>query len=116
MLMLAATLLLIAAASGGWVMARKIWRGSMPPAHLALGHGILVAPALVLAAYAVSKPGTPRAGSIGIALLMGAALGGFVLVAFHARRKLPPRNLVIAHAAAAAAGILALLVAAIFPA
>jgi hypothetical protein len=45
---------------------------------------------------------------IAAALLVIAALGGFVLVSFHIRKQAPPRALAGVHALAAVAGFLSL--------
>jgi hypothetical protein len=112
-MMFAAALLLIAAASGGFIMARKIFRGAMPPAHLILGHGLLVVPALAVAAYSASRPEAPSLAKTAIAVLLAAAVGGFLLLAFHVRSTLPPKAFVVVHGVAAVAGIACLLIAAL---
>lgn len=111
-LLLVVAVLLIAAASGGFVMARKIWRGVVPPAHLALGHGLLVMPALPLALLAAHLAGSSLAKSA-VAVLLAAAVGGVLMLVFRAKGRLPPRALVAAHGLAAGAGILGLVAAAV---
>ena len=45
---------------------------------------------------------------IALLILIVAALGGFFLASFHARKQLPPRTVVFIHAGAAVTGFLLL--------
>ncbi|WP_174209013.1 hypothetical protein [Sphingorhabdus sp. EL138] len=95
------------AALGGIYMAVKILGGNLAPWSVSLLHAGLGAGGLLLliAAYLQGSPGivTP------LAILVAAALGGFLLASYHLRKALPPKAIVVVHALAAVAGVLTLI-------
>jgi hypothetical protein len=106
----AAIVLFALAAVGGVVMALKIRAGELPPKALALGHGALAATGLVLLLIAVLDTGAGGLAAVALVLFVGAALGGFVMFAGHLKERVPTVGLVAAHALAAVAAFVLLLV------
>lgn len=98
------------AAVGGLVLAAHVLRNKFAPWALSLLHAALGATGLVLLIVLLVKGGGAQAHGvlIGFALLLVAALGGFLLASFHLRKKLPPKAIVGVHAAVAVAGFLTL--------
>lgn len=99
---------LLVGALGGAVMAATIFRGRRPPWALTVGHGALGALGLVLLLLAVAG-GAAGLVQAGLAVLVLAALGGFYLVSFHARKMDHPRPVIIVHALAALTGVVLLI-------
>ena len=97
-------------AVGGLVMATRVLRGQLAPWSLSLLHAALGAAGLVLTALVVLGKSADVASIVPIALLILviAALGGFFLASFHARKQLPPRAVVFIHAGLAVVGFLLL--------
>lgn len=108
MLMPALALFALAAVIGVYMLTR-ILGGALPPWLAAILHGAFAATGLLLLLYTVFMTGAPATPVLLFAsvILVIAALGGFVLVSFHARQKAPPKALALIHAAAAVAGFLA---------
>jgi hypothetical protein len=107
------TTLLAVAAAGGLVMAgiRFIGNRSPPPA-LAMLHGFLAAAAVTLLLYAAATVGLPRTALAALALFVAAAVGGAILnLNYHWKQRPLPKGLVVAHAGAAVAGFVLLLIA-----
>jgi hypothetical protein len=101
------------AAVAGLTMAIMHFRGVSPPKTvLAVVHGLFAASGLVALLLALIKTGFGGNPGLAFGLLVVAALGGFVLVSFHAQKKRLPSALVIGHALLAVAGFATLLVAA----
>ena len=105
-----AVLIFAIGAVGGLVMATRVLRNQLAPWALSLLHAALGATGLVLTAIVVL--GNPEAVSsvvpIALLILVVAALGGFFLASFHARRQLPSRGVVFTHAGLAVVGFLLL--------
>lgn len=101
-----ATVLLGLTALGGLLMAAIRFAGAdRPPSWLAMAHGLLAASGLTLLLYDAFTAGVPRSVWIGIALLVLAALGGAYLnLAFHAKLRPVPKNIIVVHALLAIAG------------
>lgn len=97
------------AALGGLVLAASVLRNSLAPWALSIIHALLGATGLVLLLLVLLQGTPPQALVIGFALLVVAALGGFFLASFHLRQKLPPKPVVIVHAAVAVIGFASLL-------
>lgn len=95
------------AAVGGLVLATFVLRGKFAPWALSLLHALLGAVGLVLLITLLLQAHSNVL--IGFVLLLVAALGGFFLASFHLRKKLPPKAVVIVHAAVAVIGFLTLL-------
>ena len=98
-------------AVGGLILANSVLRGRMASWALSLLHAALGATGLVLTAIVVLGGSYDVAKIVPIALLIlvVAALAGFFLASFHARKISPPRPAVIAHAGVAVVGFLLLL-------
>jgi hypothetical protein len=92
------------AAVGGLILALHVLRDRFAPWSLSVLHALLGAAGLVLVLLAVvgDEGGSLIVGSL--LTLVLAALGGFFLVSFHARKKLPPKGIVILHALLAVVG------------
>src|SRR5262245_43636887 len=105
-----AVLIFAIGAVGGLIMANSVLRGRMAPWALSLLHAALGATGLVLGGI-VAFGGTADVSSIvpiALLILVVAALGGFFLASFHARKQLPPRAVVFIHAGVAVTGFLLL--------
>lgn len=110
--MILAIVLFALAAAGGLIMAIMRFRGrEQPPLALAVVHGLAAAAGLVALIVIVARGGTPGAASVGLVLLLAAALGGFVLFGNHLKKHPLPIPLMVIHALVAVAGFVALLVA-----
>ena len=103
------------AALGGLLMAGIRFGGKRnPPTWLAMVHGLLGASGLTLVLYAACTTGLPRLAQIGLVLLLLAAAGGAYLnLAYHWKQRPLPAGLTVGHALLAVVGF-ALLVAAAF--
>lgn len=95
-------------AVGGLVLAIHVLRDRFAPWALSLLHALLGAAGLILLIVLLAKGNAPQQVLIGFVLMLVAALGGFFLVSFHARKTLPPKAVVIIHAGVAVAGFLTL--------
>jgi hypothetical protein len=98
------------AALGGLVLAAHVLRGKFAPWALSLLHAVLGATGLVLLIMLLLQGLAAGPVLIGFGLLVLAALGGFFLAAYHLRKKLPPKPVVLIHASVAVIGFLLLLV------
>ena len=98
------------AALGGLVLAAHVLRGKFAPWALSLLHAVLGATGLVLLIRLLLQGLAAGPVLIGFGLLVLAALGGFFLAAYHLRKKLPPKPVVLIHASVAVIGFLLLLV------
>jgi len=106
-----AVLVFAIGAVGGLVLANSVLRGRMASWALSLLHAALGATGLVLTAIVVLGGSYEVAKIVPIALLIlvVAALAGFFLASFHARKTSPPTPAVLAHAGVAVIGFLSLL-------
>jgi hypothetical protein len=97
-------------AVGGLILASHVLRGRLAPWSLSLLHMALGATGLVLTALVVLGGTSGLASIVPIALLvlLAAALGGFYLASFHARKIPPPKPVVVIHAGVAVIGFLLL--------
>jgi FtsH-binding integral membrane protein len=105
-----AVLVFAVGAVGGLILANSVLRGRLASWGLSLLHAALGATGLVLTAIVVLGGSTDVAKIVPTALiiLVVAALAGFFLASYHARKVSPPRGAVIAHAAIAVVGFLLL--------
>jgi hypothetical protein len=112
-MMIQLSLILFAvAAVAGLTMAIIHFRGVSPPRTvLAVLHGLFAASGLVVLLLALIETGFGGRAGIALGLLVVAALGGFVLLSFHAKNQRLPSALVVGHALLAVAGFLTLLLA-----
>ncbi len=97
------------AAVGGVILASHVLRNKFAPWLLSLLHAVLGAIGLILLIVLLIQGPASAQIPIGFVLLLLAALGGFFLASFHVRKKLPPKAVVIVHAAVAVIGFLTLL-------
>jgi hypothetical protein len=109
-----AVIVLTIAAAGGLVMAGiRFARKTNPPAWLSMLHGLLAAAGLTLILYAACTVGIPALATTGLVLLVLAAAGGaFLNLAFQWKQRLLPAAIVVVHASLAVIGFCCLLVAA----
>lgn len=108
MLVYSIALFAVAALFGLYLISR-VFGGRLPPWPAAIMHGLLAASGLLILLYAAFiVGGAPFPVTVAAVLLVVAALGGFVLVSFHARQQVPPKPLAAIHALAAVAGFLTL--------
>ncbi|MFT0533207.1 hypothetical protein ACMHYJ_10340 [Castellaniella hirudinis] len=105
----AAIILFAIAAAGGLILAAHVLRGHFAPWALSVLHALLGAAGLILLILALAQGAASQPVLVGFILLLIAALGGFFLVSFHARKRLPPKAVVIVHALVAVIGFLTLL-------
>ena len=89
------------AALGGLVLAVRHFKGQDRPWPLAILHGLLGASGLVLLILPAVTGGVPALAKTALALFVAAALGGFLLFAFHVQNKRLPSLVVIIHAGVA---------------
>jgi hypothetical protein len=89
------------AALGGLVLAVRHFKGQDRPWPLAILHGLLGAAGLILLLLPVLTGGVPALAKTALALFVAAALGGFLLFAFHIQKKRLPSLVVIIHAGVA---------------
>jgi hypothetical protein len=97
-------------ALGGLVLATSVLRGKLASWGLSLLHAALGATGLVLTAIAVFGATGAKVPHTGLALLLLAiaALGGFFLASFHARKQPGPKAVVLIHAGVAVIGFVLL--------
>ena len=105
-----AVLVFAVGAVGGLILANSVLRGRLAPWSLSLLHAALGAIGLVLTAIVVLGGTTDVASIVSTALLILviAALAGFFLASYHARKLTPPKAAVVAHAGVAVIGFLLL--------
>lgn len=105
-----AVLVFAIGAIGGLVLANSVLRGRLASWALSLLHAALGATGLVLTAIVVLGGSTDVAKIIPTALiiLVVAALAGFFLASYHARKASPPKAAVFVHAGIAVVGFLLL--------
>ena len=101
------------AALGGVVLAIRHFKGQNRPWPLAILHGLLGATGLVLLILPAIAGGVPGLAKTALALFAAAALGGFLLFAFHLRNQRLPSLVVVIHAGVAVLAFI-LLAAAVF--
>lgn len=104
-----AVILFGAAAVLGLVLASSHIKGKVPPLALALLHGLLAATGLVIVIMAVMNAASAGVGTYALIFFVIAALGGFVLITMHLRKRALPMGLIIIHALMAVVGFALLL-------
>ena len=116
MLQIAVIVFALAAAGGLLMAAIRMMSNTNPPSWLAMGHGLLAAAGLTLAIYAALTVGAPTLAKLGIALLLLAAAGGaFLNLAYQQKQRRLPVAVMFGHAGLAVAGFSCLAVAAFLP-
>jgi hypothetical protein len=103
--------LFVLAALGGLVMAGiRFGAGRNPPILIPYLHGLLAGAGLTLLLYAAWLGPVPGAVTIAIVLLLVAAAGGSILnLAYHWRQVPIPKGLTVGHILLAVAGVATLL-------
>jgi FtsH-binding integral membrane protein len=107
-----AVLIFAIGAVGGLILASSVLRDRLPSWGLSILHAALGAAGLVLTAIVVLGSGSADVAKVvpvALLVLVVAALGGFFLASFHARKASPPNAVVIVHAGVAVIGFLLLL-------
>lgn len=108
--MLASALVIFAiAALGGLILASRVLCQKFAPWALSVVHALLGAAGLILLIVLLVQGSATQQVLAGFVILLIAALGGFFLASFHLRKRLPPKIVVIIHAALAIIGFLTLL-------
>ncbi len=102
-----AVIIFAIAALGGLVLASSVLRGKFAPWSLSLLHAALGAAGLILVLLAAMQ-GSGGAVTTALIILLIAAFGGFYLASMHLRKSIPPKGVVIIHAALAVTGFLIL--------
>jgi hypothetical protein len=107
MLVVALALFAVAALFGVYMIMR-VFKAAMPPVAAVIFHGLFAASGLVILVFGVvtGMHSTPVVAAA--ALLVIAALGGFLLLSFQLRKQTPPKPLAAIHALVAVAGFLVL--------
>lgn len=103
-----ALLIFALAAAGGLFLATLHFRGKDRPWPVAILHGLLAATALVILWIGVAVGKAPGHAKLALILFIVAALGGFLLFAFHLQKKRLPSLVVVVHALVAVAAFLIL--------
>jgi hypothetical protein len=113
MLMTAAVLLAITGAGGVAIAAIRFSGRPFPPSWLAMTHGLLASAGLTLLLFAAFTYGLPGWSGLGLVFLLVGAAGGLVLnLAYHWRERPLPISLVVVHAAIAVTGLVLIALAA----
>ena len=104
-----AIVLFLVAAVFGLYMAARILGGQLPLWFAVIVHGALAASGLLVLLSAIVQGATATLATVGAALLVIAALGGFYTFSFQLRKLAPPKPVVMIHAGAAVVGVACLL-------
>ncbi|HEX6929287.1 MAG TPA: hypothetical protein VF267_08555 [Gammaproteobacteria bacterium] len=105
--------LFLLAAVGGLIMATQVFQGRKPTVAIAALHGPLAAIALLMVFWLWMQSGASALMSVGLGVLVIAALGGFFLLSFHVRNKPHPKPVVVLHALLAVTGVVTLVLVAL---
>jgi hypothetical protein len=113
-MLVAAVVLLALTGAGGIAIAAIRFSGRpFPPSWLAMTHGLLASAGLTLLLFAAFTFGLPGGAGLGLVFLLVAAAGGLVLnLAYHWRERPLPISLVVVHAAIAVTGLVLIALAA----
>ena len=106
-----AAILFAIAALGGVIMALMRFSGrDYPPMALSIVHGLFAAAGLVALIAVVVGAAVASAIKLALGLFMVAAVGGFVLFAFHLKKRALPIPIVVIHGLVAVVAFIILLV------
>jgi hypothetical protein len=94
-------------ALGGLILASSVLRGKFAPWSLSLLHAALGAAGLILVLLTILQ-GAAGAITTAFVIFLIAALGGFYLASLHLRKNIPPKAVVVIHAALAVTGFVIL--------
>ena len=103
-------ILFAVAAVGGATLAIRKFTGKGMPLSLAAAHGIFAAAGLIALAVNVYTDSSNKLMNISLVLFIIFALGGFILLSYHLRKKAHPIALIGIHGAGAVVSFLLLLV------
>ncbi len=103
-------ILFAVAAVGGATLAVRKFTGKGMPLSLAAAHGIFAAAGLIALAVNVYNDSSNKLMNISLVLFIIFALGGFILLSYHLRKKAHPIALIGIHGAGAVVSFLLLLV------
>lgn len=104
-----ATIIFAITAVGGLVLAAKVLSGNLPSWLVSVVHALLGATGLIMLGMTLLEGNNAGKVTAAFALLVIAALGGFFLASFHARKVIAPKAIVVIHAGVAVVGFLILL-------
>jgi len=93
------------AAIGGLILASRVLTGKLAPWSVSLLHGLAGAAGLAMLFVAATNTSGATQLTAALGLLFIAALGGFYLMSYHVRERVPPKFVVIVHAAIAVLGV-----------
>lgn len=96
-------------AAGGLFLASRVLTGKFAPWSVSIIHALLGATGIILLITILSEGNGAARITAALGLFIVAALGGFFLASYHARRQLPPKEIVYAHATLAVLSFLILL-------
>ena len=99
------------AAAGGATLVFMKFTGKGMPLSLAAAHGIFAAAGLITLALNVYNDSSNKLMNISLILFLIFALGGFILLSYHLRKKAHPVALIGIHGAGAVVSFLILLIA-----
>ena len=99
------------AAAGGATLVFMKFTGKGMPLSLAAVHGIFAAAGLITLALNVYNDSSNKLMNISLILFLIFALGGFILLSYHLRKKAHPVALIGIHGAGAVVSFLILLIA-----
>src|SRR4051812_34029220 len=106
MLVAAVALLAITGAGGLAIAAIRFSGRPFPPSWLAMTHGLFASAGLTLLIFAAFTFGLPGWSGLGLVVLLVAAAGGLVLnLAYHWRERPLPISIVVVHALVAVTGL-----------
>jgi hypothetical protein len=105
---LSIVLFAVAAVGGATLVVRK-FTGKGMPLSLAAAHGIFAAAGLITLAASVYNNSSNMLMNISLILFLIVALGGFILLSYHLRKKVHPVALIGIHGAGAVVSFLLLL-------
>jgi len=104
-----AVIIFAIAAVGGLILAKSLFSEKLPSWLLSFAHAALGAAGLILLIFTVIQGNSASRVTAALGILIIAALGGFFLASFHARKVIAPKAIIIVHAGVAVVGFLTLL-------
>jgi glucose uptake protein GlcU len=109
--MIIAAILFAIAALGGVVMALMRFSGrDYPPVALAVIHGLFAAAGLIALILIAFAPGVVSSVRLALLLFLVAAIGGFTLIYYHAKKRPLPISVVVIHGLIAVVAFVILIV------
>ncbi len=99
------------AAVGGLTLVVMKFSGKGLPWPLVIGHGIFAASGLTVLIINVFNDAQNFLMNLSLVLFLVAAIGGFIVLTFHLRKKKQPNSLIFIHGAAAGLSFVLLVIA-----